>query len=131
MLRTMLRTKRTNRDVASPAREVQIDRGVALGFMLVALNPAFLVAWTAFVSLLESGSLFALTMTARDAPVLAFGAFVGIVGWFLTLLTMVSRNRARFSPENLRRVSLGVALLLIAIGAWTLVEVVRVKIVSA
>lgn len=58
-----------------------------LGFVIVATNPGFLVAWTGFAALLAS--------FGRAGHVLptVLGAIVGIVAWFATLFALVSRVR--------------------------------------
>jgi threonine/homoserine/homoserine lactone efflux protein len=94
-----------------------------LGFSLVALNPAFLATWTGFAALLASLALLA--PGPAVAPAVALGAFLGIVGWFATLLAFVRRGSARVSPRamiGLLRI-VGGALLLM--GAWLAVDTLQ------
>ncbi len=60
---------------------------VLLGFVLVATNPGFLVAWTGFAALLATFHRVAFVFA------IVAGATVGIVLWFLTLYAIVARVR--------------------------------------
>jgi threonine/homoserine/homoserine lactone efflux protein len=94
-----------------------------LGFSLVALNPAFLVTWTGFAALLASTAL--LSPGPVLAPAVALGAFLGVAGWFATLLALVGRRSAQVSPR------VGIALLricggaLLLMGAWLAIDTLR------
>jgi len=74
-----------------------------LGFVIVASNPAFLVAWTAFAAMLAP-------VRPSVAGVVA-GATLGIVLWFMTLFAIVAHVRERFAGlDRVARV-LGVVLI--------------------
>lgn len=93
----------------SPREPTHAD--VVLGFVLVATNPGFLVAWTGFAALLASHGL--LHPHARSVMPTAVGAVLGIVAWFVTLYALVGRLRERFT-ERVRVVItrvLGVAMI--------------------
>jgi threonine/homoserine/homoserine lactone efflux protein len=88
---------------------------VLLGFVIVATNPAFLVAWTAFAAMTAPLHL-------RVAPVV-LGGVVGIVLWFMTLFAIVARVRERFAiVDKLARV-LGVVV--IGFGLAMIVRLLR------
>jgi len=94
---SMLRPReRKNEQPASSAH-------VLLGFVLVATNPGFLVAWTGFAALLAS-----FHRVAYVGAIVA-GAVVGIVLWFATLYAIVAR--VRFTAVDRAKRVLGVLVI--------------------
>lgn len=77
------------------AGEVPAERASALavGFLLVALNPAFLATWLAFCALLAAHPSLSAAASPRHALALGVGAALGVFGWFSTLGALVSRYR--------------------------------------
>src|SRR5262245_13323641 len=90
--------------------------GFAIGFTLVALNPAFLLTWSAIAA--AAYSLGWIEPRAGLAPFLAIGTFAGIVIWFFCVATVAERNRERFRPESLTKITRAVGALLVAMAAW-------------
>ena len=87
--------------------------GVAIGFSLVALNPAFFLFWLSAWRFLHPR----LAVQPSPLPV-ALGAFAGIVGWF-TLLAEVSRRAgARVEAQRLELARRAAAIGMIALGVW-------------
>lgn len=96
----MLRPPRPREGPSSPAHAV-------VGFVIVATNPGFLVAWTGFAAALATFGRFAALPTA-------LGAVVGIVAWFATLYALVTRFALR--PETLARVTRALGVVVIGFG---------------
>ena len=78
------------------------------GFLLTALNPTFLVTWTAALTALHATGL--VRLSPDHAVPFAAAVVLGVVAWFSTLLALLGRYRERFNPA-------GVALLIRAMGA--------------
>jgi threonine/homoserine/homoserine lactone efflux protein len=93
-----------------------------LGFSLVALNPAFLITWAGFAALVAS--VFPLSPGPLLAPAVALGAFLGIVGWFATLLALVHRHSVRVSPRTVIMLLRCTGVLLILMGGWLGVDAI-------
>jgi threonine/homoserine/homoserine lactone efflux protein len=90
--------------------------GFAIGFSLVALNPAFLLTWSGIAA--AAYTLGWLDPRAGLAPYLAVGTFFGIVIWFACVAWLAEKNRERFRPESLQKITRGVGVLLVAMAAW-------------
>ncbi|MBK7585464.1 MAG: LysE family transporter [Myxococcales bacterium] len=95
----------------------------ATGFMLVALNPAFLATWSA-VAAVAYGNAW-LSADARRVPWLALGSFAGIVLWFLLVATLAHRHRERFRAEVLEKMVRGLGVAILAIAAWLSFSLLR------
>jgi threonine/homoserine/homoserine lactone efflux protein len=89
---------------------------MALGFAIVALNPGFLLMWTAIASAVQASS--AISLARSDAAALAFGAGIGIVGWFWLVLRVAARYGRSAGLFALRRIRQAASLLVIGSGAW-------------
>jgi threonine/homoserine/homoserine lactone efflux protein len=101
------------------ATERRAGRGgsFALGFTITALNPTFIVTWTAAATTLFSTGLVT-PEALGDALPFAVGAFAGIVSWFTVLLLILRRFKGRFSAATLDRVVRGVGVALIGLSLW-------------
>jgi len=108
----------------APAVPAAATRGalgrVALGFAIVALNPGFLLLWTAIASGLQTSS--SRSLTPSQAVLFALGAGLGIVGWFVLVLRVAARYGEKAGLLALRRIRKAAALLVLGSGAWLLVR---------
>jgi threonine/homoserine/homoserine lactone efflux protein len=105
----MLRAPRAARTESSPAHAV-------VGFVIVATNPGFLIAWLGFAAAIAS--------FGRVAPIAtALGAIAGIVLWFLTLYALVARFAVR--EETLRRITRVLGVAVIGFGVAVAVTVLK------
>ena len=91
-------------------------RNVLFGLSLTAVNPTLLVTWTAAVS--AAHAMGALRVWALDAFPFAAGAAVGIVGWFVLFLWLLSHFRSRVKPASIDRFIrwMGGVLIVVGIG---------------
>lgn len=85
-----------------------------LGLSVTALNPTLIVTWTAAVSAAQSTGL----MRVNELDALPFGAGVlcGIIGWFATLLSLLTRFRKHIRPDSLHSVIRGIGFVLVLMG---------------
>ena len=91
-------------------------RSFVLGFTVTALNPTLIVTWTAAATTLFSSGLIG--SAPEHALPFALGAFGGIVAWFVTLVALLHRYRARISKTTLDKIVRVVGVLLIGLGLW-------------
>ncbi len=80
-----------------PERRRGHKRSFLGGFLITALNPTLLITWTTALATLHSTGL--VTLSLHGAVPFAVGVFLGVVGWFATLLGMVKRFKERFSSK--------------------------------
>jgi hypothetical protein len=73
-----------------------------------------IATWTAAVTTVYS--LDIVSFDSAQALPFSIGAFLGIVGWFATLLYLLNRFRARFSRQMLDRLVHGMGILLMVLG---------------
>lgn len=99
-------------------------RAFGTGFGLAIVNPTFLFTWTAASATLVSAGI-GTTLGPDDAPLVALGAAVGIVGWFGTMLVLLGKLAHRVTKQSLHRIEQGAGVLLLAIAAWFLVTAIR------
>lgn len=92
------------------------------GFLITALNPAFLVTWTAALAALHATGV--VKMTPDRAVPFALAACLGIIAWFSVLLWLVRRFKGAFRPAAVERlvrvfgVLLVVGSLWVGVGTW-------------
>jgi threonine/homoserine/homoserine lactone efflux protein len=89
-------------------------RSFMLGFTITAINPTLIATWTAAVTTVYS--LQVVDFDESGALPFSLGAATGIVTWFLTLLYLLSRFRARVSPASLDRMMRFMGGFLIVVG---------------
>ncbi len=106
--------KKPEAETRVPDPNVGQKRSFFLGFTITALNPTLIATWTAAVTTVYS--LHVVSFDAGDALPFSIGAFLGITGWFATLLWLLARFHARFSRAALDRVIRFMGYLLIAAG---------------
>lgn len=86
------------------------------GFLITALNPTFIVTWTAALAALHATGLVVLA-PARAIP-FAMAVCLGIVAWFSTLLALVRRYKERWSPAFVGLMIKVMGALLVAAALW-------------
>lgn len=86
---------------ARPPDEPHRATSLALGLTISALNPTFLVTWTALVGIL--GSIAPLDPSATAAGAFAAAVAAGVAGWFATAAWLVERFRDRIGSTTLAR----------------------------
>jgi threonine/homoserine/homoserine lactone efflux protein len=114
--------KRTD-DKKSPDAPDRVGyRNLLFGLSMTAVNPTLLVTWTAAVSAAHSTGL--LRVHAMDAFPFASGVAAGIVGWFATLLWLLSHFRSKVNASTLDRAIRGMGVVLVVVGAALAVRVI-------
>lgn len=100
---------------AAATGEVGNKRSFLLGFAVTALNPALIATWTLALTTLYL--FYSVGFDAQRALPFSIGVGIGIVSWFATLLSLLSRFRERFRPATLTRAIrlMGVALTLLGL----------------
>jgi len=93
----------------------------AFGFVVVGANPAFLLTWTGFATLLVNAQ----GLPLLPAWAVVAGAFVGIVTWFAALFALVLRFRRLLSARWLERAIRVIGVLVIGLGAALAITALR------
>ena len=108
----------TPTSVSSP---IPLAREFWLGFTLVAGNLSIPFTWLGMFSVVLS-----LGMDPMAGPPLVFvlGVALGIMGWFALLLRILGGMRARFQPRALGLVMKAMGLVLLVVGAYSLLMMV-------
>ena len=109
--------------VASAPDRTQASGAFVLGFTITAINPTLIVTWTAAVTALYASGFVA--VSSGHALPLALGACAGIVAWFCVLLALVRHYHRRIRRETIQRVVQATGVLLIGLGAWFAVRLMR------
>jgi len=94
-----------------------------LGFSISAANPTLLLTWSAAVALLYSKGLG--RPPAAYAVPFGLSAAFGVAGWFASLVFLLRRYGGRFRDGVLTRVVRGMGALLVGLGLWAGVDLVR------
>ncbi len=92
-------------------------RGVALGFGVTIINPAFIATWSAATTVVVSSGLVPALRPTEALP-FAAGALAGIVAWFSLLVALLRRFGAALSAGALDRLVRLIGAALLALGAW-------------
>lgn len=98
-------------------------RGVGVGFTIAIMNPALIATWST-----TTATLFATGYVHLDAPStvgFAVGTCLGIAGWLVILVGIVSRNAERLAPTALRLARRGGAGFALAVSAVLAVQAAR------
>jgi len=93
------------------------------GFIITALNPTFIVTWTAALAALHATGL--MVMSRDRAIPFAVAVFLGIISWFSTLLWLVGKFKGRWSPDALGRFIKGMGAVLVVTALWVGVHEAR------
>ena len=108
---------------APPQKRSGTKRSFFAGLLITALNPTFIITWTAAVAALHATGLLA--MTRDQAVPFALGVSGGIVAWFTLLLWLVSRFRGNLSAAFLSRFMKVMGAILVVVGAWMAVRALK------
>lgn len=100
----------------SDGRTKGFKRSFVGGFLITALNPTFIVTWTAALAALHATGLVTLA-PARAIP-FACAVSLGIVAWFTTLLWLVRRFKGRWSPASVEILIKVMGALLVVAALW-------------
>jgi len=109
---------------ASPAAEGRgaPHAGVRLGATIAALNPAPLVGWGTVVTLLHSGHFI---VDGALIPLFGLAGGAGVASWNLLLISLLKRHLGRLPPAFLATFVRGVGCLLVGIGLWSALTLLR------
>lgn len=121
---TFARYKR--KEDETPSAKARADSGTksfVLGLSITALNPTLIATWTAVVTMLYSTGWIA--FSSSEAVPFAAGSFIGIAGWFATLLWLIHRFRGRFTRATLDKVVRGIGYFLFVCALYFAVQFVR------
>ena len=106
-------------DAATPRRN---KWGFTAGFIVGALNPQYLFSWSAIVAI--AVSVAGLQPTVVDRVIFPFAAAFGVTLGYVLLVRFLQRRKGRMEGPGVRRVLRGLGVLLIALAAWHVVQVV-------
>ena len=98
-------------------RRADDDRCFWTGFSISLLNPTLLVTWSVVVAALTSRDW--LGGNRWHALPFGVGAALGVASWELLFVAGVRRFGDKFHQTLIRRIVRGVAVVLIALGAWS------------
>jgi threonine/homoserine/homoserine lactone efflux protein len=115
-LRFMLKGEDPEEPEAKPPPGVGNKRSFLLGLTITALNPTLIASWSAAVTILHSLDL--IDFGAGRALPFSIGVCLGISGWFVVLLSLLSRYRERFSRKTMARLLKVMGALLTTLGLW-------------
>ena len=88
------------------------------GVLLCGINPGFIVFWVYVASQIQSHELS--TFTVGEVFALLVGVGLGNILWFRLYIWILHLGSARFKHHVLRYIRVGISLLLIALGAFTM-----------
>ena len=106
-------------DATAPRRN---KWGFTAGFIVGALNPQYLFSWSAIVAI--AVSVAGLQPSMMDRVIFPFAAAFGVTLGYVMLVRFIQRRRAQMEGPTVRRVLRGLGVLLIALAAWHVVQVV-------
>jgi threonine/homoserine/homoserine lactone efflux protein len=92
------------------------DGGVWLGASIAALNPAPLLGWGAFVTLLHAGHL---AVNGPLIPLFGLAGGAGVLAWNVLLVGLLKRHLGRLPRQLMTTFVQGVGCLLVLIGVWS------------
>jgi threonine/homoserine/homoserine lactone efflux protein len=97
-------------------------RSFFLGLTVTALNPTLAATWPALVAMVHS--FHVVTFTAAHALPFSIGVALGISSWFVVLIALITRFRARFRPATLDITIRAMGVVLTGLGVWFAVRFV-------
>lgn len=106
-------------DAATPRRN---KWGFTAGFIVGALNPQYLFSWSAIVAI--AVSVAGLQPSMLDRVIFPFAAAFGVTLGYVLLVRFLQRRSGQLEGPGVRRVLRGLGVLLIALAAWHVVQVV-------
>jgi len=96
--------------------------GFTAGFIVGALNPQYLFSWSAIVAI--AVSVAGLRPSMLDRVIFPFSAAFGVTLGYVLLVRFLQRRRGQMEGPAARRVLRSLGVLLIALAAWHVVQVV-------
>jgi len=96
--------------------------GFTAGFIVGALNPQYLFSWSAIVAI--AVSVAGLRPSMLDRVIFPFAAAFGVTLGYVLLVRFLQRRRGQMEGPGVRRVLRALGVLLIALAAWHVVQVV-------
>jgi len=96
--------------------------GFTAGFIVGALNPQYLFSWSAIVAI--AVSVAGLRPSILDRVIFPFSAAFGVTLGYVLLVRFLQRRRGQMEGPAARRVLRSLGVLLIALAAWHVVQVV-------
>jgi threonine/homoserine/homoserine lactone efflux protein len=96
---------------------------LGIGFLVSILNPTLAVTWSTVTTALYSRQL--VTMTGWLALPFGVAAAGGVAAWFAILIRVVRRYGKSFPAGVVMWTVRGMGLLLVAVGVWSGVDLVR------
>lgn len=96
--------------------------GFTAGFIVGALNPQYLFSWSAIVAI--GVSVGGLQPSLLDRVVFPLAAAFGVMLGYVLLVRFLQRRRGQMEGPAVRRVLRALGVLLIALAAWHVVQVV-------
>lgn len=112
--------RRTEGALEAPVKRRAASRWL-LGFASTSMNPTLLFTWTAVVTALHGTAW--LRVEPLDAIPFSLGVGLGIVGWFFVMVKLVEKFRERLLPESVERLIRSLGVLLILLGAASVLKV--------
>ncbi|MFI5508055.1 LysE family translocator [Mycobacterium sp. NPDC051804] len=106
-------------DAAAPRRN---KWGFTAGFIVGALNPQYLFSWSAIVAI--AVSVAGVQPSMLDRVIFPFAAALGVTLGYVLLVRFIDRRKGQMEGPAVRRVLQGLGVLLIALAAWHVVQVV-------
>jgi threonine/homoserine/homoserine lactone efflux protein len=97
-------------------------RSFFLGLTITALNPTLAATWPALVAMVHS--FHVVTFTAAHALPFSVGVALGISSWFVLLVALIARFKARFSTATLDAMIRVMGVVLTGLGFWFAVRFV-------
>jgi threonine/homoserine/homoserine lactone efflux protein len=94
-----------------------------LGFSVSAINPTLLLSWSAAVAFLYSRGLK--EPSPAYAIPFALCAMAGVGAWFVTLTALLRRYQGKVPRRGLKWFVRGMGLVLVGLGVWSGVQLVR------
>ncbi|HEX3775825.1 MAG TPA: hypothetical protein VHV51_15240, partial [Polyangiaceae bacterium] len=86
-----------------------------LGASIAALNPAPLVTWATFLSLLHA---WRITVNGALIPFFGLAGGAGVLSWNLLLVGLLKRHLGKVPVRLMAMLVRGIGFLLLAIGLW-------------
>jgi threonine/homoserine/homoserine lactone efflux protein len=96
--------------------------GFTAGFIVGALNPQYLFSWSAIVAI--GVSVAGLQPSLLDRVVFPLAAAIGVMLGYVLLVRFLQRRKGQLGGPAVRRVLRALGVLLIALAAWHVVQVV-------
>ena len=110
---------------ASSGERVAQKGGLWLGATIAALNPAPLIGWGTLVTLLHSGHL---VVSGALIPLFGLLGGAGVLSWNLVFISLLRRHLGRLPRRLMTGFVRCVGCLLVAIGLWSALTLMRQSI---